>query len=531
MKKIYLLIFVSSFLSACNQNSIEKLLAKTPKINYQKPSNYKTLNNYQKDAIYLTELIKQSYPRLSNKIDKETYLKESKKLIQDLSKIKNKLDFEIRLKKFIALLKDGHTDITIDYSNNKKKRFNLWLYKEKEKWKIYTIDKSIDSTAINSTIIAINNKPINEIEKLINQYECGENKYWKYNQFRYNLLYPNYLKALKIIKKEDENLILTIKKNNETKKIVLHQNKKKNFYRIKTRERKYPFTKQQNEGFYYKVDENKNYAYLQMNTCLDYVSIKSEINNYTNFLTKPLALLYLKKYTKDARNFGLTLQKLFKEIENNNINNLILDLRNNTGGDERTGKQLIWYLARDKKIDGFTDFSYISDYLKQVMKVDYKKDNKLYLKKYGTKLPYGEINITKKLYNNPYFYDITKENSPFILDKSIKKFNGNIYVLIGNWTFSAAQVLATTMYDNNIGIFVGSPTGNKPTGQTGSSGLKLPYSKSLINLSIGYMERPDTSKNELDALYPDFNIHPTLDEIINGEDVQFDYIMKQIKHN
>jgi hypothetical protein len=83
MKTTYLLIFIVFLSSSCNQKSIEKLLAKTPKINYQKPSNYKTLNSYQKDAIYLTELIKQSYPRLSEKIDKETYQKEAENLIQD----------------------------------------------------------------------------------------------------------------------------------------------------------------------------------------------------------------------------------------------------------------------------------------------------------------------------------------------------------------------------------------------------------------------------------------------------------------
>jgi C-terminal processing protease CtpA/Prc len=268
-----------------------------------------------------------------------------------------------------------------------------------------------------------------------------------------------------------------------------------------------------------------------MNTCLDYVSIKSEINNYTNFLTKPLALLYLKNYTKDARNFGVTLQKLFKKIETDSINNLIIDLRYNSGGDERTGKQLIWYLTDNTNIDGFTNFLLISDYLKQVMKIDFKKDNKKYQEKYGIELPNGEINITEKIYDQPYFFEIEKENSPYILDKSIQKFTGNIYVLIGKSTFSAAQILATTMFDNNIGLFIGKPTGNKPTGQTGASGFKLPHSKSLINLSLVYMERPDTSKNNMDALYPDVSIFPKLEQLINGEDVQFEYIMNQIKHN
>ena len=41
----------------------------TPKIDleYNKPKAYEDYNMYQKDALYLVELIKQSYPRLDSK--------------------------------------------------------------------------------------------------------------------------------------------------------------------------------------------------------------------------------------------------------------------------------------------------------------------------------------------------------------------------------------------------------------------------------------------------------------------------------
>jgi hypothetical protein len=79
-----------------------------------------------------------------------------------------------------------------------------------------------------------------------------------------------------------------------------------------------------------------------MNKALDYVSIKSEIGNYTNFITKPIALnLFV---SKDVRkgilvNFFNLLKRIQKNITN------IIDLSYNTGGDERLGKQLIWYLT------------------------------------------------------------------------------------------------------------------------------------------------------------------------------------------
>lgn len=528
MKKI--VIFVISFilLTSCSQQRILTLITKTPKIEYQKPTNFDKLNNYQKDAVYLTELIKQTYPRLGSKITTENYLIESNNLIEKLSEINNDLDFEIEIQKFIALLKDGHSSMGINYRSTEKRKFNVYLYKEKKDWVIWNIDKSKDSLLIGSKIISINGKNTNEIKNLINKFECGENEFWKLKNFGWKITYPKYLEAVGIIKKS-ENLKLSIEKNNKKEIIEIIRKEKAEFYNIKIKENRFPFTKKQNNGFYYKVDNEQNFAYLQMNTSLDYVSIKSEISNYTNFITKPIALAYLKKDTKNARNFGITLQSLFKEIENNNIENLIIDLRYNLGGDERPGKQLIWYLTENENIKGFTDYLNISDYFKTQIKVDYKKYNKLYNEKYNKTIPNGEINITKEFYNQPYFYDITKENSPFLLDNSIPKFKGKVYVLIGTNTFSAGQVLATTIADNNLATLVGKPTGNKPTGQTGSSGFKLPNTKKIIMISYTFMERPDKKKNNENALYPDIEIYHTYEQIMNGDDKQFEYIINEIK--
>ncbi len=528
IKRIILLHIFLIVLTSCSQQKILTIITKSPKINYQKPNDYKKLNKYQKDAVYLTELIKLTYPRLYTKITSEDYLTESKGLITCLSKIENDLDFKIEIQKFIALLKDGHSQIGISYRSKEKRKFNIYLYKENNGWIIKNIDNSKDSLLIGSKIVSINGKSINEVENLINKYECGENEFWKLRNFDWRISYPKYLEAVGIINK-DENLKLSIIKNNKERKIEIVKKEKSKYYDIKIKKTKFPFTKKQNNGFFYKVDKKQNFAYLQMNTCLDLVTIKSEIGNYTNFITKPIALAFLKKETKNARNFGLTLQSLFNEINNNNIENLIIDLRYNKGGDERLGKQLIWYLTNSTNIKGFTDYLMVSDYFKIQIKDDYKKYNKLYQQKYNQPIPNGEINLTKEFYNHPYFYDITKENSPYLLDNSIPKFKGKVYVIIGTNTFSAAQVLATTIADNNLATLIGEPTGNKPTSQTGASAFKLPNTKKIIFISYTFMERPNKEKNDINSLYPDIEIHNTYKQFLNGNDKQFECIINEIK--
>jgi hypothetical protein len=74
-------------------------------------------------------------------------------------------------------------------------------------------------------------------------------------------------------------------------------------------------------------------------------------------------------------------------------------------------------------------------------------------------------------------------------------------LIISPQTFSAGQVLATTLADNNLVTVIGKPLGNKPTGQTGGSAFKLPNTKKIISLSYLYMERPDKSKNDEDHYF------------------------------
>ena len=193
-----------------------------------------------------------------------------------------------------------------------------------------------------------------------------ENPFRANSKFLDHALIPLYWEAMGVIK-EKEDLNLTLVKDHKKKTITIQPKLEGEFYKITVEKWKYPFTRQQNDGFYYKIDTVQNFAYLQMNTSLDYVSVKSDIKIYTNFLTRPIALMVMKNQTKDARDFGIVLQSMFHEINKNSIENLIIDLRNNWGGDLRTGKQLIWYLTDKNEIKGFTEYLRISDYYKFIL--------------------------------------------------------------------------------------------------------------------------------------------------------------------
>jgi len=524
------LLFLVLLLSSCSQQRLYSLIAKTPKLDYEKPTDYRTFNDYQKDAIYLKELILRSYPRLETKISKPDFLKASDELVKKLGSVSSDLEFEAYLKKYIALLKDGHSYVqSFGLSIREETKYFCWsIYKEKEDWVITSIDSSMDTSIIASRLVSVNDIPIKEIEDRARNFENGENYYSTNRLFTRTVRYPKYWKALGII--EDENRIsFSVIKNDTVEKFHLEAKAEFSVSRKKRKDRQYPFMAKQNNGYSYEINASEDFSYLQMNTSLDYVSFKDGISNYTSFWIRPFAKAYGKKMTEDAENFGQVLQKMFAEMNEKGINNLIIDLRYNSGGDERTGKQLIWYLTERTDIKGFTDMLHVSEYFKKTAKKDYKKYDALHKKKYNQSLPFGEINLTKEFYDQPYFYNITQEDSPYLLDASIPKFKGNVYVIVNSGTFSAAQCLATTISDNDLGTIVGTPTGNMPTCQTGASVLKLPNTKTILQLSYTYMERPDTSKNYELALFPDIEVYLSFEDFNNGKDPRFETILDMIK--
>ena len=349
---LFILVF-GIFLSSCSQKGLMKLITKTPKVDYPKASNFKSFSKYQKDAIYATEIIKEAYPRLYEKVPE--FDKLSFEFIRKAAETTDEKYFDIEVKKFISNLNDGHSDYSIDFSKYDNTRYPLFIFKEKENWIIGNVDMEIDSVVIGKRIISINNIPIREVEDKILKFESGENKYWKFREFLGHYNYPSYWEALNITSPKNRELKFEIENKEGISSFILNDQEKRKGYNVETKKAKYPFRFKQNSGFYDTISNNSNFAYLQMNTSLDYVSIKSEINNYTNFFTRPLALSFLKRMTKNARDFGKYLELFFKKVHEENIENLIIDLSYNTGGDERTGKQLIWYLTSQNP-NGFKEF-------------------------------------------------------------------------------------------------------------------------------------------------------------------------------
>uniref|UniRef100_UPI0040491F8E S41 family peptidase n=1 Tax=Flavobacterium sp. TaxID=239 RepID=UPI0040491F8E len=219
---------------------------------------------------------------------------------------------------------------------------------------------------------------------------------------------------------------------------------------------------------------------------------------------------------------------IFDSIKKSNIQTLILDLRGNTGGSIEDSRLLFAYLAKEP-------FQFI-----QKSKVTSRKS--IPFTAYRNLPLVGNIIMTpfkpimssillaktsKDSLGNTYF-KIRSEN---ISQPQENSFIGDLYVLIDGGSFSASCLLSSNLQGSKRGFFVGEETGGTYNGTVAGfmPVFKLPYSK--LRLRIGLMDiRPVYQVSEEGrGIFPDQTIIPTIDNIINDEDVQLNWIIEQIK--
>lgn len=149
------------------------------------------------------------------------------------------------------------------------------------------------------------------------------------------------------------------------------------------------------------------------------------------------------------------LKEFFTQVQENNIQNVAIDLRNNTGGTTQVIVDFMQYIdVKTYYIFGDVD----------VRRGSFIHHNKR-----------GECNNT--------------------LDNGLR-FKGKLYALTSTKTFSAAMDFATTIQDNKIGELIGDIPGNMPTCYGDILKFQLPNSKLVLMVSYKKFYRVDESKTD-----------------------------------
>ena len=262
---------------------------------------------------------------------------------------------------------------------------------------------------------------------------------------------------------------------------------------------------------------------------LDYKSYKNFFYS-RNKLEEPLAFKYLKKNVAYLRissflkwhrdrfkqNFYALYDSVFKELNVKHTENLILDLRNNEGGDGTGEKLLTYLLTKPYKHFESTELKFVG----YPPVVDYLEN--------GKDLFFADSLVDR---TNTGMYSLKKAYMPLLGEQQpdINHYKGNLYVLINGASGSMASVVASFLKGNGRGVFIGEESGGAMEGATARYGATLVLPNSKIRVHLGLLKTTNAvvfTKGR--GVYPDYDVAPKIDDILKGVDTELNFTLSLI---
>lgn len=229
------------------------------------------------------------------------------------------------------------------------------------------------------------------------------------------------------------------------------------------------------------------------------------------------------------------LDSVFVELHENDVSNLIIDIRNNPGGSDPTFEQPMMYLADNKTFKENIKANIIFDpsflpYEKYFWGVSTLQRMDSISLEIGKK----QLKDWFPVFSNKVSWQ-NQQYNPTYYPKS-PTFKGNLYLLINENVASAASHFASLVkgYAQNVTI-IGVETAGGYYVHNGHSPLvyELPNSKiktqfSIVNLVQDAPKKDDQPEGR--GIMPDYEIWSTLDDFFQQRDTQMEFTLKLIEN-
>lgn len=404
--------------------------------------NLVSVANMSKDVEFFVKWTKEHQPDAKANGYTEHQLEVIEEVRKAIKEPMSESEFMIHIKRLFAMMRDGHTHIWVPMEGP---YLNLSF-----KWLGEGIITSYDGNVFKKRdkILSIGGKNPQELLVLLRDVVSSENDYWiEENAITY-LNQRLFLEHLGLLN-DDDTVDVQILRSGKNLRYRVPLENKSNFVGRRKNKKWYDTS----------VNTTDNYGYIRYDESVRY--------NEDGF----------KELCKDIDDTFLSMKK-------DDINNLVIDYRNNPGG----------YLSVLNVINSYLDKGTL-----------YGSGNREY-----------KINIDN-----------------YQIEQSDVKFDGNIYILTSNYTYSAAVYATRILRDNNIALIVGEPTGENPAFNTHGNGSdgELPFLQKGFMMTSQHTFRINGYDNAELSFYPDIPIFETSEELFSNQDNQLNTLKKVIKGN
>ena len=224
-----------------------------------------------------------------------------------------------------------------------------------------------------------------------------------------------------------------------------------------------------------------------------------------------------KAMTIDYKKF---LANAFSAIEKKGIPHLIIDIRENNGGNDEMSNELFKYLVKtnvDFEREGRTRY------------LDFPKSLKPHIKTWGDNPWY--YNLKPKDTNSIDGYYVFKDN--YKPKKDISEYpiyKGNTYLLTSSANTSLAFYTALRFKLEQLGLIIGQETGGNLNDINGGQILFLTLPNTKIEIDFPVMGAFSITKKPNTGVIPDIKVGYEIDDILEKRDLELNAIFKIIKN-
>ena len=250
-------------------------------------------------------------------------------------------------------------------------------------------------------------------------------------------------------------------------------------------------------------------------------TIKSEISITINDSIKT-ALFTINTFAPKTgiKAFRDSITHFFKRINEAKIKSLIIDVRNNGGGINSNVTDLYSYIATKP----FVHIRSAKMIVQALSFGNYVQNITSFRK------PIGHLTIWG-------IYDVSERYPGCLLRKPADDypFSGNIFILTGGGTVSAASEFVALAYSNKRATIIGEETGGCYYGASGGEflNLELPNSKIKVRIPAILLHLAVDSSLKIPfgrGVLPHYEIRADLNNVLNKSDRQLEFAFNLAKH-